>query len=163
MLEDPLRVRGTSFEMSDRLWKVMLFEGGPAAFASDAHDSAGRTPDVVPVAMGHRVGVGLPEERLGQACQLSQRLGVDFPKRHPACFHGGRVKSQRILNFDSFGQEIGFEFALDHGFPLPCCGRCREADQDNGEHQEQVGDASFIVQPVDHDVESGGRGLRLLG
>ena len=163
MLKNPLKIRGPSFEMPDGLGKVVFFEWRCTAPASHAHDPAGRAANVFPVAMGHRVGVCLPEKRLGQACQLGQRLRVDFPRRHPARFHGGRVKGQRILNFDPFGQEIRFELALNHGFPLPCRGRCREADQDNGEHQEKISNASFIVQPVDHEFGSGRRRLRLLG
>lgn len=140
----------------------MLFEGPSTALASHTHDSAGRAADVFPVTMCHRVSICLAEERLGQARQLSERLRIDFARHDSARFHGGRVQGQRILDFDPFGQEIGFELPLDHGFPLPCRGRCREADEDNGEHQEQIGDAPFIVQTTFHACGLGGRGLGLL-
>ncbi len=72
MLKDPVMIGGAALEMSDDLRKVVLLEGRSAALASNTHNTAGRAPDVFPVAMGHRVGVRLPQKGLGQACQLSQ-------------------------------------------------------------------------------------------
>jgi hypothetical protein len=66
MLKDPVIIGGAAFEMSDGLRKVVLLEGRSAALASNTHNTAGRAPDVFPVAMRHRVGVCLPQKGLGK-------------------------------------------------------------------------------------------------
>jgi len=150
MLKDPFVIRSAPLEMTDDLGKIVLLERSSATFTSNTHNAAGRTPKVLPVPMRHGIGIGLPQKRFGQARQFGQRLWIDLRRRYTARFHRGGVECQRILNFDPFIQEIGFEFPLDHHLPLFRCDRGRKPDQDNGEHEEEIGHTSFIMEAVSH-------------
>ena len=150
MLKDPFVIGGAAIEMSNGLGKLMLFEGRRTALASNAHDAAGRTAEILPIAVGHRVHIYLPQKRLREASQLGQGLRIDLKCCHTARFHRCGIERQCILDLDAFRQEVSLEFPLNHRFPLFGCHRRRQADDDNDKHQKEIGHTSFILEMESH-------------
>ena len=74
MLKDPFVISGSPFEMTDHLRKIVLLERSTTAFTSNAHNAAGRTPQILPVPMRHGIGIGLAQIRFWQARQFGQRF-----------------------------------------------------------------------------------------
>jgi hypothetical protein len=51
MLENPVVIGRAALEMSDDLREIVFPERRSPALASDSHDAAGRTPQILPVAV----------------------------------------------------------------------------------------------------------------
>ncbi len=116
----------------------MLSERLRLASASDAHDPAGRGADQLPFSSSHGIQVDLSQERPGLSGQVGQGIGVHFARDYPPGFHLGGIERDGGLDFDAFGQQIGFQFPLHHDFPLPGGDGQRDANQHDREHDQEV-------------------------
>lgn len=54
------------------------------------------------------------------------------------------------MDFDALRHKIGFLFPLNHDRPLARRGGSRNADQDDREHQGEIGDTTVIPYMRDH-------------
>ena len=150
MLEDPFVIGGAAIEMSNGLRKLMHFEGLPAALASNTHDADVRTAKIVPIAVGYRIHINLPQKRLREPSQLRQGLRINLKCCHTARFHRGGIERQCSLDLDAFRQKVSLEFPLNDRFPLFGCHRRRQADDDNDKHQVEIGHTSLILRTEGH-------------
>ena len=144
MLEDPIMIGSASLEMPDSKGKVMLPEWLREALASDPHDAACRRPKIFPFSMPHRVKIDLTQEGLGQSREISQCLGVDLSRHHAAGLDRRGIECEGTLNLDSFGQEIRLKFPLDDDLPLFRCSGRGNTDENDREHQHEVGHPSLV-------------------
>ena len=144
MLEDPIMIRGAPLEMPDSKGKVVLPEWLREALTSDPHDAAGRRPKKFPLSMPHWVKIDLAQEGFGQSREINQCLGVDLSRHHAAGLDRRGIKSQGILNFDPFGQEICLKLPLHDDLPLFRGSGRGNTDEDDREHEHEVGHPSLV-------------------
>lgn len=137
-------IGGTSLEMSDSGGEIVLPEWLRTTLTSDPHDAACRRPEIFPLSMPHRVKIDLAQERLGQSREISQCLGVDLSRHHAACLDRRGIEGKGILDFDPFGQEIRLKLPLNDHLPLFRCSSRSNTDQDDREHEHEVGHPSLI-------------------
>ena len=131
-------------EMPDSRREVVLPEWLREALASDPHDAACRRPKILPFSMPHRIKIDLAQEGLGQSREISQCLGVDLSRHYAACLDRRGIEGEGILNLDPFGQEIRLNLPLDDDLPLFCCSRCGNTDEDDREHEHEIGYPSLV-------------------
>lgn len=152
MLKEPLMIRSSSFKMSDRLGEIVFPEGCRAASAPHSHNPTGRSTQVFPFSMGHRVCIRFAQERLRQPGQIGQRLRIHFSRHHAAGFHRCRIERQGILDLDTFRQQVSFQFPLHHGLPLLRRGSRRDPDQHDGKHQHEIRDTALVSHSTDTSI-----------
>ena len=126
----------------------MLPEWLREALASDPHDAACRRPKIFPFSMPHRVKIDLAQEGFGQSREISQCLGVDLSRHHAACLYRRGIECEGILNLDPFGQEIRLKLPLDDDLPLFRCSGRGNTDEDDREHEHEVGHPSLVHDAV---------------
>ena len=122
----------------------MLPEWLCEALASDPHDAACRRPKIFPFSMPHWIKIDLAQEGFGQSREIGQCLGVDLSRHHAACLDRRRIQCEGTLNLDSFGQEIRLKFPLDDDLPLFRRSGRGNTDEDDREHEHEVGHPSLI-------------------
>ncbi len=144
MLEDPIMIGGASLEMPDGRGKVMLPEWLREALVSDPHDAACRSPKIFPVSMCHWIEVDLAQEWFGQSRQVSQCLRIHLSRHHAAGFDRRGIECEGILNLNPFGQEIRLKLPLDNDLPLFRCSGRSNTDEDDREHEHEVGHPSLV-------------------
>ena len=148
MLEDPIMIGGAALEMPDSKGKVVLLEWLREALASDPHDAACRRPKIFPFSRPHWIKINLAQEGFGQSREISQGLGVDLSRHHAACLDRRGIQCEGILNLDPFGQEIRLKLPLDDNLPLFCRSGRGNTDEDDREHQHEVGHPSLIYDTL---------------
>ena len=144
MLEDPIMIGSASLEMPDSKGKVVLPKWLREALTPNTHDTACRRQKVFPFSMPHWIKIDLAQEGFGQSREISQCLGVDLSRHHAACLDRRGIKCEGILDLDPFGQEIGLKLPLDDDLPLFRCSGRGNTDEDDREHQHEVGHPSLI-------------------
>src|SRR5512138_2710060 len=130
--------------MSDGRGKIALPKWFREALASYSHDATCRCPKIFPFSMPHWIEIDLAQERFGQSSEISQCLRVDLSRQHTARFNRRGIKCKGILNLDAFGQKIRLKLPLDDGLPLFRGNSCGNTDEDNHEHEHEVGHPSLI-------------------
>lgn len=148
MLEYPITVRLSIVEMTNSEGKFVPFVRFSRALAPHPHDSPARSSEIVPIPVRHGVQINFAEKGLGQPRQVGKRLRIDFARHHPAGLHRGGILSQCILNFYAFRQQVRFQLPLDYALPMSSRRGYRDADQDDGEHEEEIRDAPVIPQRI---------------
>ena len=144
MLEDPIMIRDTALEMPDGKGKVVLPEWLREALTSDPHDAACRRPKKFPFSMPHWIKIDLAQERFWQSRKISQCLGVNLPRHHTAGLDRRGIKCERILDLNPFGQEICLKFPLHDDLPLFRGSGRGNTDEDDREHEHEVGYPSLV-------------------
>ena len=148
MLEDPIMIGGASLEMPDNKGKVVLPEWLREALASDPHDAACRRLKIFPFSMPHRVKIDLAQERFWQSREISQCLGVDLSRHHSTGLDRRGIKCERILDLNPFGQEICLKLPLHDDLPLFRGSGRGNTDEDDREHEHEVGHPSLVYDAL---------------
>jgi len=148
VLEDPITIGGASLEMPDSRGKVVLPEWLRKTLASDPHDAACRRPKIFPFSMPHWIKIDLAQEGFGQSREINQCLGVDLSRHHAAGLDRHGINCERILDLNPFCQEICLKLPLHDDLPLFRCSGRGNTDEDDREHEHEVGYPSLIYDTL---------------